>query len=249
MKKLMLVLCLFLYGLPFSLNAGQTYVVAVGISDYKHRNNLTLPEKDAAKIAELFSLKTEHVVLITGKTATKRKIQATLSVVFKNAKKDDTVIFFFSGHGYPGGICPYDMTTDKRTGLSYPEIRQLFKEVKASKKILFFDACFSGGLRNSGSNSGDNAFRDFSNEDVLLFLSSRTNEASIERPFMVNGLYTTYLVRGLKGGADSNRDKKITARELFDFVSAEVIRRSQGRQHPVMWGKFDNNMVILDWNK
>ena len=35
-----------------------------------------------------------------------------------------------------------------------------------------------------------------------------------------------------------NRDKVITAREIYDFVHQGVTNASGGRQHPVMWGKF-----------
>ena len=56
-----------------------------------------------------------------------------------------------------------------------------------------------------------------------------------------------FLERGLRGGADKNKDRIITARELYDFVHQGVIGASGGRQHPVMWGKFDNNMTIISW--
>ena len=63
-----------------------------------------------------------------------------------------------------------------------------------------------------------------------------------------NSLFTAYLERGLRGGADTNRDRSITAIELFDFVSKGVAKDSSQKQHPVMWGNFDNNMSILSWN-
>ena len=80
----------------------------------------------------------------------------------------------------------------------------------------------------------------------MLFLSSRTNELSQETRFQ-NSLFTIYLERGLRGGADVNKDRHITAREIYDFVHQGVIEASGGKQHPVMWGKFDNNMIIIKW--
>jgi uncharacterized caspase-like protein len=62
-----------------------------------------------------------------------------------------------------------------------------------------------------------------------------------------NSVFTTYLVRGLRGGADANNNRIITARELFNFVSNGVIKVTRKGQHPVMWGKFDSNMSILKW--
>lgn len=58
--------------------------------------------------------------------------------------------------------------------------------------------------------------------NVMLFLSSRDNETSIERKDMKNGFFTTCLVSALRGKADSNRDRTISAKELFKFVSDNV---------------------------
>ena len=44
-----------------------------------------------------------------------------------------------------------------------------------------------------------------------------------------------------------NRDRTITALELYNFVHNGVTEASKNRQHPVMWGKFDNNMTIIKW--
>ena len=64
---------------------------------------------------------------------------------------------------------------------------------------------------------------------------------------MQNGFFTTCLQRGLRGGADANRDKIITAKELFLFVSKGVKELSDDKQHPVMWGKFDDTMPVIAW--
>ena len=83
--------------------------------------------------------------------------------------------------------------------------------------------------------------------NVMLFLSSRGNEFSNERPDMKNGYFTTYLGKGLQGAADANRDRTITAKELFDYVHKGVIELSFGAQHPVMWGNFPDDMTIMKW--
>ena len=83
----------------------------------------------------------------------------------------------------------------------------------------------------------------------MLFLSSRSNETSIARRDMQNGFFTTYLQKGLRGGADVNRDRIITAKELFNYVHENVVKISKGKQHPVMWGKFSDNMPVRVWTK
>lgn len=220
--------------------------MAVGISTYKNISSLVLPENDAKSIAALYKTKTKNVIIITGKYATRERIMKALNDQFSRAKKDDMVVFFFSGHGYENGFCPYDMGLKKENTLSYEDVYAAFRKSKATRKVIFADACMSGGLRQE---SADPRTKSRKNSDVVLFLSSRTNEFSIENKKMKNGFFTTYLERGLRGGADKNKDRQITAKEIFTFVSEGVKKISKNHQHPVMWGKFDDNFVMMDWSK
>lgn len=227
-----------------ALLSAKTYVVCVGIANYKIISSLVLPSKDAKSVSELYRMKTKNVTLITGSNATKQMIKKNLTDQFAQAKSEDMVVFYFSGHGYPGGICPYDMSkTDIKTGLNYKEIKAIMKKSKAKNKIIIADACFAGGLRDNSKHSDGKD----SDNSVILFLSSRSGESSIESPFLANGYFTKALIRGLKGGADTNRDRLVTAKELFTFVSQKVKADTNDKQHPVMWGKFDDGLVMMDW--
>lgn len=223
----------------------ETYIVIAGVSDYQHISDLRLPEKDALAVAELYKTRTENVITITGKYATKKNIINALSSQFARAKANDQIVFFFSGHGFPGGICPYDIKRDGNE-ITYKEILSIFKRSKAKTKIIFADACFAGGLRSS-NNASTTASNEIKNANVMLFLSSRAYEASIENAFMANGFFTTFLLRGLKGGADNDKNRIITAKELFWFVYNGVKEKSHDKQHPVMWGKFDDNFTVIKW--
>ena len=247
MKRLLLLI-LFVCATITSVSSksiGKIYVVSVGISDYKNIQDLNLPEQDAKDIANLYKTKTKHVILITGRYATKSRILQSLRDQFDRANENDMVVFSFSGHGFQGGICPYDMSEQFSSGITFQEIRSILKQSRAKCKVIFADACFSGGMRENSNHNISHLNND--NSNILLFLSSRGGESSIESPFMANGLFTTYLIRGLRGGADYNFDKKITAKELFNFVHNEVVEKSNSNQHPVMWGQFDDNWILMDW--
>jgi len=220
----------------------ETYVVSIGIANYADPkvSDLTKTEKDAKAMARFFKKGGAKVITLTGSYATKSQMLKCLNDQFCRAESDDKIILFFSGHGYPGGFCPYDMT-DLNSGVTYKSIIQIMQKSKARIKIIFADACNSGAFRQNKTSTIDNK------PNVLLFLSSRGNESSIESPFLANGIFTKHLLRGLRGGADSNGDRMITARELFNHVSNEVIKQTRNRQHPVMWGHFDDNLVIADY--
>ena len=241
---LKIILSVFLLTLTFSANA-RTYLVSVGIADYSgfptKINNLRLTTKDAQTIVDLYSKNTsvDYSILLNEK-ATKDRIVKAIKKVFNKASENDIVVFFFSGHGYPGGFCAYD------GNIGYDEVRKAMSQSKSKNKMMFVDACRSGGMRVDNNNA-QGAITAAKNANVMLFLSSRNNENSIERRDMQNGFFTTYLQKGLKGNADSNRNRVITAKELFNFVHDGVSQISGGKQHPVMWGKFDDNMTVMKW--
>ncbi len=61
-----------------------------------------------------------------------------------------------------------------------------------------------------------------------------------------HGLFTYYLLKGLGGDADSNKDKSINISELKSFVSAKVKEQAalNGReQTPEIQGSSDNVLV------
>jgi uncharacterized caspase-like protein len=230
----------------YSVSA-RTYLVSVGIADYsgfpQQINNLTLPTKDAQTIVDLYSKNTsvDYAILLND-SATKSKILKAIKQVFNKATKDDIVVFYFSGHGYPGGFCAYD------GNLGYDVVRKAMSKSKSNNKMMFIDACRSGGMRVDAT-SAQTAITLAQKANVLLFLSSRNDENSIERLNMQNGLFTTYLQKGLRGNADENHDRIITAKELYHFVHEGVRQSSDNKQHPVMWGNFDDNMTVMEWRK
>lgn len=229
--------------IPIGLEA-KVYLVSVGIADYPGTSSdLALPVRDAQTVTWLYSKNSAmQYCQLLDKEATKDKIVAAMNKVFSGAGADDIVVFFYSGHGYAGGFCAYD------GDLPYKEIRKSMAKSKCRNKMIFADACFSGKIRTGGSSS-QSEVTDAKKANVMLFLSSRSNETSIERRSMKNGFFTTYLQKGLRGGADINKDRIITAKELFDYVHTNVVELSTGKQHPVMWGKFSDDMPVINWKK
>ena len=245
MRRLCILLLLLL---AQHTSAQKLYVVSVGICDYKDPqvNDLRFTEADVASFNKVVLTHTDEVYTLLGSRATHANVYSYIQQVFAKATSQDAVMLFFSGHGYPGGFCCYDMT-NTGGGLTYAEIAALIRQCKAKCKMVFADACFSGGLRKE--KKGDDATSSVRNGDVMFFLSSRTNEVSQEMMGGPNGQFTRFLVRGLGGGADADRNKIVTAKELYDFVHEGVTKATANKQHPVMWGRFNNTMTVMNWNK
>lgn len=215
----------------------KVYLVCVGIADYPGtKKDLRISDNDAKTIAKVFqATKDASVNVLTNEEATQSALLSTMHTAFEDAESDDVVILYFSGHGTPGALVCHDGL------LTYLHIFKMLKGCKATRKIIIADACYAGKMRTTKQQSSS-----YNSQNVMLFLSSRTNETSLETPYK-NSLFTIFLERGLRGGADSNKDRSITARELYDFVHKGVIEASKNKQHPVMWGKFDNDMTVIKW--
>lgn len=217
----------------------KVLLVSVGIGDYpKPINKLNLPTKDAIAIQTLIDKNGDSgTAILLDQAATKSAIISEIHARFDHASTDDIIIFFFSGHGYKGGFVAYDGE------MPYSMIREAMGTSKCKNKMIFADACFSGKMRQGKRHVKE----ENSDSNVMLFLSSRDNETSIERRDMTNGFFTICLKDGLSGKADANRDRTITAKEIFDFVSKNVKKLSRDKQHPVMWGNFSNDMSVIRW--
>lgn len=215
----------------------KVYLVCVGIADYPGtKKDLRISDNDAKTIAKVFqATKDASVNVLTNEEATQSALLSTMHTAFEDAESDDVVILYFSGHGTPGALVCHDGL------LTYQHIFKMLKGCKATRKIIIADACYAGKMRTTKQQSSS-----YNSQNVMLFLSSRTNETSLETPYK-NSLFTIFLERGLRGGADSNKDRSITARELYDFVHKGVIEASKNKQHPVMWGKFNNDMTVIKW--
>ena len=229
LTALLLICCLQLQA--------KVYLVSVGIADYPGKeNDLRISDNDAKTIAKVFqATKDASVNVLVNEAATQSALLSTMHTTFEDADYNDAVILYFSGHGTPGALVCHDGL------LTYQHIFKMLKGCKATRKIIIADACYAGKMRTTRQQTDS-----YNNQNVMLFLSSRTNETSQETQYK-NSLFTIFLERGLRGGADKDKNRQITARELFDFVHKGVIDASGNKQHPVMWGKFDNDMTVIKW--
>lgn len=223
----------------------KVYLVSIGVADYSGypfpANSLDLPVKNAKTITGIYLVNGDlDYSMLENDKASKENIISEVERIFSKAGADDIVVFYFCGHGFPGGICAYN------GDLTYDQVRKAMAKSKSKNKMMFLDTCFSGSLRGKGRQNVD-AGKAAGDANVLLFLSSRTDEYSMERTDMNNSFFTTYLQKGLRGNADANKDRIITAKELYNFVHKGVIKISGDMQHPVMWGKFNHDMPVMKW--
>jgi hypothetical protein len=234
---------------------GKVYAVLVGIARYNHMRSLKFTDDDAYRLhgflksPEGGALPDDQINLLIDEDATKESILNTLENVSKKANESDVIIFYFSGHGLPGSFLPHDYDGEQLV-VEHDAIRSILEESDAKAKIVIADACHSGSFKAEKGQSFEtildtyyNAFNKSSGGFVLI-LSSKAEETSIESNGLRQGIFSHFLIRGLKGAANINADELITIDELFDYVHNNVRFYTNKFQTPMITGVYDGMMPL-----
>jgi len=258
------------------------WAVVVGVGRYENpgipRLRYTLADARAVydTLIGLTGFSKQNILLLTDETERKpttRNLRWALGTFLaRNARKDDTVVIFYAGHGAseidPSGLerdgfakylVPIDADPDDlySTALPMDELQTVFNRIEAERVIAFLDTCYSGAAggrtfasKRTRATQVDDLFleRLTRSKGRALVTASRTNEVSIELPELGHGLFTYHLVQGLRGGADLDRDGIVTLQELYQLVEREVSQHSRqvgANQHPVLKGEIEGVFPLV----
>jgi hypothetical protein len=233
----------------------RVWALVVGVGRYAHMPTLKYTDDDAyhfysfLKSPEGGALKDEQVRVLIDEDATRDNILRTMRQLFMKADENDVVMLYFSGHGLEGSFIPvdYDGFNNK---LQHEDIKAIFEESKAKHKVCMADACFSGSLLAMKAANIDVALDKYYKEfestkgGMALLMSSKSQEYSLEDHGLRSGIFSHYIIKGLKGEADTDKNKIITIKELYDFAYKNVKTYTAGAQTPSISGNFDPKMPI-----
>ena len=216
----------------------RIYAVCVGLSDYPGtRNDLTVSANDARSMSKLLKDNSagHEVKLLTNQNATLSNVRNMIYNTFLAAGPNDDIVFYFSGHGIRGSFVCYNGM------LTYSSILATMGRSRARSKVIYADACYAGDIRQNRGRANSRTPK-----NVMFFLSSRSNERSQEWYGHPNSKFTAFLLEGLRGAADTDRNRVVTAIELYTYVKSRLSANSR-IQHCVMWGNFERNMPLMRW--
>jgi hypothetical protein len=175
------------------------------------------------------------------------------------------LFIYYSGHGAPdpntsqGYLVPVDCDPNSVALNGYPlqlligNLQKVIEDKQVKQVTVILEACFSGSSENGSllKNVSPVSIRlkdqDVTSEKMTVFTSCTGDQLSNWYPEMRQSLYTYFFLKGLKGEADINKDHRITANELHQYVADEVNgvpywakRLHNGRnQTPTMKGRGD----------
>jgi len=240
----------------------------IGVANYSRAPAATYADNDANVFGDfahraLGVPRSNTKVLVNDKatlTDLKVSVKRWLRGRIDEGKTD--VHVFFAGHGLasPDGkdlyLLPYggEPSLLEKTALLRRELFEVIGKAKPKSATIFLDTCYSGLSRGKeillastrgivvtpkpqSIPSGFTVLSAASGQQI----SSGLDEAK-------HGLFSYYLMKGMEGNADANRDRKITAGELHAYLGKNVQKQAirLGReQTPELSG--NGERVLVRW--
>jgi len=230
--------------------------LVIGIETYSNLPSVDYAKKDALLVRDYFTkilgIPQENLIFLADEKATKSAIMGNIKEHLpKNLEKDSTLYIYFAGHGAPdvdkgdAYLIPYDgdMKYITQSGYKLKDFYQDISSLDISRTYVFLDSCFSGssargekmllaGARPALIHVEDVAV---TSDKVISLTASKGGQISNSYKEMEHGLFTYYLLSGLRGLADTNNDGWIGVGELYSYVKVQVnqkARRKGSEQTP-----------------
>ncbi|WP_447974050.1 hypothetical protein [Nitrospira sp. Kam-Ns4a] len=219
---------------PPGVQQPQLYVVAVGISTYRDPQPFT--RKYAAADAELVAayfqalggVPAANVKVLRDKNALRPDLEEVLlDWLPSRVTEQSVVIVYFAGlaTASPSGdvaLLPYEAGANGTARL-YPlkDLAAALAKLRTRQVLLIFDGPTT---RPSGAGKGpQKALRwDAGGNHPARLIASPGFQPAIEPDTVRHGLFTYYLIRGLRGDADKDGNGAVTVGELAAFLTQTV---------------------------
>lgn len=222
-------------------------------------NNLVYADADARAIRDFLQRRdgggfsASDILYLENEQATIDAVRGGLRSFLPKAGANDLLFIFIAGHGAPDPYAPqklYFLMNDTKvadmanTALPMEELREMLDHnVRAERVVVFVDTCHSAGLSGEKlvqtrglENNLTNLYaqRLYKETGRAILTSSDVNEVSEESKDWGggHGIFTLALLEGVRGEADSNSDRLVTAGELFNYVRDRVRVETAFRQNP-----------------
>lgn len=225
-------------------------------------NNLRFADADARVMRDFLltpeggGFKASDILFLENSGATVEAVRDALLRLLRRAAPNDLVFIYIASHGSPDPFDPrklYFLLNDTKvanmpkTAFGMAELQEILDHVvRAERVVAFIDACHSAGVAGPKLVTGrqlerveNNVFnlyasRLYRETGRAILTSSDVNEISEEGAHWGggHGVFTWTLLEGLRGAADANRDRVVTAGEVFNYVSRTVRKETNSRQNP-----------------
>jgi hypothetical protein len=219
----------------------QTYLVSIGVG--AHREAQIEPRKYAAADAKMVAayfrslggIPPSNIRLLHDRKAFRYDIdEALFDWLPSTAAKDAVVIVYFSGQAMVDQTGEVLLVTYEGSptvpALLYPlkEVESALSLLKTKQVILLFDVRVSKLQGDSGVKPVGPSWT-LAGTNTIGVISGEGFAKGLEDDQHRHGLFTYYLLRGLRGDADTNRDRAVTLGELAGYIRQKVAWAAKSR--------------------
>ena len=249
--------------LPVTAAPPRTWALLVGISEYEKLPSdlwLQYADKDARTFAGFLrsarggAVPAAQMLVLSNREATTAAVRKAFTTFLKDGPgREDTVYIMVAGHGTVDANGAYILTYDSdpenlaRSAITMGELRALVEHelTIAGRVVLLADVCRAAaiaGQKSAGIGGAVEKLSDVPGE-MLGLMAARPKELSNEGPQFGggHGAFTYSVLKGLEGAADADHDGAVTAGELIDYVTTDVAKMTDSKQHPRDFGNMDNS--------
>ena len=220
--------------------------IIIGIQNYKRVAKAEFANNDAKEFYEYairgLGIKPENIKLLVDEEADEVNIvkafENWLPLQVNKGKTD--VYVFYSGHGLPSSdgkslyFLPHGVDKEllSRTAVGQTEVVSALVASKPKSVTMFIDACYSGQTRGGETllaSAKPIALKTDTNvfpSNFTVITASANDQISSSSPELKHGIFSFYLMKGMEGEADGNKDGKITAGEMQEYLSDKVSRQA-----------------------
>jgi caspase domain-containing protein len=221
----------------------HTYLISIGIGSY--RDQQVAARKSASQDAEMVSnyfqslggLPASNVRLLQDWKAIRSDIdEALLDWLPPHMNRDAVVIVYFAGLASVSSagevfLIPYDGTA-VTTSRSYPlkHLETALSRLQAKHTLFLFDGIVSPVGPNNRTRTSLPQWN-ATGSSILHVIGTSDIGQGLEDNQHRHGLFTYYLLRALRGEADTNRDGDVTLGETVTYLSQKVRWASKTHQN------------------
>jgi DNA-binding winged helix-turn-helix (wHTH) protein len=208
---------------------------------------------------------TDRIRLLVGNSEAKTEVSRSailqeLDDLVEKADPEDQLLFYFAGHGEAPGnndvlLIPSDARPGRllaHTAVSLADVKRLLMLSQARSKVIILDACYTGvptsvdpGYRSLRSDqekverAASNVQRLAQHAEGLAILHAGSRSPVREIPELGHGLFTHFLLRGLRGEANIRADTMITVTELYEYVHGQMERWASGHDGQAQYPTYE----------
>jgi hypothetical protein len=239
--------------------------IIIGIADYKNLPRADFANDDARVFYDYavraLGVKPENIRLLVDGDADQAEIYRAFKTWLPSRVRASTDVYvYYSGHGLPTadgqGLYVLPQRADRdfmdKTAITQAEINAAIQAAKPKSVTIFLDACYSGQARTgetllaSARPVALKVERQLFPDSFTVISASQADQISSSSPDLKHGIFSYYLMRGMEGDADANRDGRITVGEMHQYLTEQVARQAgmmNRQQVPQLTG--DANRILI----